>query len=92
MMKLDALTKIPKRSLNVNRLPQLRIAIPALSNRKYALKKRHSAARLERDDLLELFESDLSRMKSLKSKKAQHNVIQLRPYRVASITGLDRAA
>ena len=92
MTNIDAHTKINKRLFNFNWMPSIRIAIPVLDPRSSANQKDHYADRVERDDLLELFQSDLSGMKSLKSKKAQHNVIQLRPFRVAACTELDRAA
>ncbi|RLJ59982.1 hypothetical protein BCF46_0174 [Litoreibacter meonggei] len=92
MTNFEKVDKSARRPFGLNWMPHIRIAIPALARQSYIKKKAHCEARLERDDLMELFQSDLSGMKTLKSQKAQHNVIQLRPYRVANFTGLDRAA
>ena len=97
MTNVDTLTRVAKRSFflnpfRLNWMPQIRIAIPALARRSRVDRSVGSAEQLGRDELMALFQSDLSGMKSLKSRKAQQNVIQLRPVRVAVLTVLDRAA
>jgi hypothetical protein len=92
MTNIDTLTNAAKRSFSLSWMPHIRIAIPALARRSPVERTARSAEQLERDELMALFQSDLSGMKSLKSKKALQNVIQLRPYRVIPVSRQGRAA
>jgi hypothetical protein len=93
MTNIDTLAKAAIQTLSSISMPQIRVAVPALTRRKASAKRvEKSVSQLERDDLMELFQSDLSEMTSLKENSAHKNVIPMRAAYSNPFAGLGHAA
>ncbi|SFR51248.1 hypothetical protein [Litoreibacter janthinus] len=92
MMTFDKFATTARQLFGAMTLPRIRIAVPALGRRSTVDHAPVAEDRLGRDELMQLFKSDLTAMKTLKSTPAKKNVVPLRPVRVAALAGLNRAA
>ncbi|TDT78015.1 hypothetical protein BDE40_1319 [Litoreibacter halocynthiae] len=97
MNTFETITSNAKLFFGLGALPQIRIAVPALSRTTAIDNMPDAQDQLARDELVQLFHSDLTAMKSLKPAKARKtkapkNVICLRSSRIAALEGLRRAA
>lgn len=81
-----------KRPFGLNWMPHFRIAIPALSQRVHLKRKAVSTETLERDELTELFQAELSGLKSLNTMKERKNVIRFEAARSKTHYGVGRSA
>lgn len=93
MTNIDNLTKAAMKTLSFNWLPQIRVAVPELTRKgRVAQRVITPVSRLERDDLMELFQSDLSDMTSLSPEEEQRKVIPMRKPIMRPFTGVGQAA
>lgn len=79
MTNIDTFKNAAKTLLKFRWVPHIRVAVPALTRTCRKVKQvKTPVSRLERDDLMELFQSDLSKMASLARGEKQAKVVPMR--------------
>lgn len=81
-----------KRPFGLHWMPHFRIAIPTLSRRVHLKRAMVSSNTLERDELAELFEADLSGLRCLNLMKERKNVVHLETARSRTHFGVGRSS
>ncbi|MEP3345233.1 MAG: hypothetical protein ABJN34_10320 [Litoreibacter sp.] len=93
MTNIENLTKAAAKTLSFTWMPRIRVAVPALTrSRRTQTRVEKPIDQLERDNLMELFQSDLSDMTTLKEEATIQNVVQMRRPRMRPFTGVGQAA